>query len=307
MTVGCGNTVFGPESLVGCADEAALTNPAQPHRARIRLDKAVVEPARAAPFFIAFTVIIVMLIQLGRAGNAIVPGIAPGAVDMPGPAAAATVQAQYASALVGNTAATPLEAPFQGRGRHAFGDAVVNHVDHPANRTRTIQQRCRTAQDLDAVDQHGLDADGVIVGLGRRINGRYRVFEHLHTRPTQTPDDRPSGTLTVERRMHARLTTQRFAYGCSAPVVKPLASEHIDRLCRIKLAALERQCTDGDGLQVGTFGVPGTAVLLFVFMRVLTRFGIAILGQRLMTGQREGDGGKQRTLAHCTLSRSVMV
>ena len=125
-------------------------------------------------------------------------------------------------------------------------DALVDHVDHAADRRRAIEQHRRTAQHLDALGQQRID-DHRMIGRGvRDVDRADPVGEHADALALEAAQDRARGTGTEGRGRDARLLGQRLADAGAQ-----IAGEHFardDRSAGEHIPLAGRQDTGDDDL-----------------------------------------------------------
>ena len=97
----------------------------------------------------------------------------------------------------------------QALGRNPLGA----DVDQPADRAAAVEQRRRSAQDLDALRRERVCRDGVIRAQGGDVQGVQPVLGHPHPGAVLAADHRSSSRRAEGARVHARLLGQRATQG----------------------------------------------------------------------------------------------
>ena len=204
--------------------------------------------------------------------NLVVVAVASARVEVPREAGSAAVEADGRIARRRDGVAAHLECALETIRRRAGGNTRRDRIDHSADGAAAVEQRRRTAEDLDLVGGQRFDGDGVIVADGRGIHRVDAVLEHLHARARQTADDRPRCAGAEIRRAHADLIGQRLAERCRAVAVELVAGYDGDGLRELARRALVRHARDDE----------------------LVGWGFSLRLRRRHTGAEQADGYRQR-------------
>ena len=114
--------------------------------------------------------------------------------------------------------------------RHRRRDITGNHVHDSADRRIAIQQRCGSANDLDALRAVGI-RDERVVGCGRRqIGDALAVLQRQDPLTRQPAHDRHVGHRTIESHRDARFTRECLRNGRTELSLQVLATELNRRL-----------------------------------------------------------------------------
>ena len=111
-----------------------------------------------------------------------------------------------------------------------------DHVDEAADGVRSVQQRCRTAHDLDPLGAVRVDRDTVITGLARQVTRADPILENQHPVAVEAADDWPARTGAEAAARNTRLVLQRFP---QAAARLPHQIERVER--RYRIERLERR------------------------------------------------------------------
>ena len=99
---------------------------------------------------------------IGVAGDGNVVGLGAEAIDLDCRGGVAGEGRDDARALAGGRFVAQLRTTGERHGGCGGRDAVVDDIDHAADGGAAVEQRRRTAQHLDALDEERLNADAVI-------------------------------------------------------------------------------------------------------------------------------------------------
>ena len=94
-----------------------------------------------------------------------------------------------------------------------LGDAVVDHIDHPAHRAAAVQQSARPAQHLNALHAQGVLGHRMIWAQAREVMRCPTVVEQANAVAIQAADD---GSARIRAKVtvgHPRGLRQRFTQG----------------------------------------------------------------------------------------------
>jgi hypothetical protein len=130
---------------------------------------------------------------IGVAGDGDVVGLGAQAVDLDCGGGVAGEGGDDTRALAGGRFVAQLRAARERRSGRGGWDAVVDDVDHAADGGAAVEQRRRTAQYLDALDQEGFDTDAVIGADAGGVKRAYAVVEHANAFAAEAADDRATG------------------------------------------------------------------------------------------------------------------
>lgn len=116
-----------------------------------------------------------------------------------------------AAALVGRAAIGGDRVDMNRLFGHAAGNALVNDVDHAADRRRAEQQRLGTAQHLDAFGQQRVDHGSMIdAGVGH-VDRADAIDQDTDALPLKPAQNRAGRAGTKGGRGHAGRMLERFA------------------------------------------------------------------------------------------------
>jgi hypothetical protein len=124
--------------------------------------------------------------------------------------------------------------------RRSSGNPRRHGVHDAADGSTAIEQRHRTAEDLDLVGRERFHGHRVIVADGGHIRGAQTVFERLHAGAGEAADDRPRRAGAEVRRADAELSAQRLAEIAGASAIELIAAQDGDGLCEIGHGAIAR-------------------------------------------------------------------
>ncbi len=110
---------------------------------------------------------LLLVVSVREARDAVVSGVATQETAVEGEPASCAVEDDLTVPLVGDAPVESLHETRERPGRQLEGNAAVDHVDDPADRGPTVNQRGRTTKDLDPQRRGRLDGDRVI-GAGCR-------------------------------------------------------------------------------------------------------------------------------------------
>ena len=154
-----------------------------------------------------------------------VSGATPECVDVKRQAVAATLDQGRGAALAVGAAQSQLGCTG-GRRQGCFGNAVVDGVDHTADRTAAIHQRRRATQYLDALDHQGVDRHGVVEAQARCVECSAGVAQHPNAVAVQAANHRAIGVRAEVGGRHARQAVERIAQRAAAPQHQARAGQH---------------------------------------------------------------------------------
>ena len=177
-------------------------------------ERPVAEPADAGP-------------RVPQFGGRVLDGPFRGVVVARPPQAAAAPEEQTALRVLhaGRGARLPVRAarvdaelpPRALKQRFAVAFVRRDRVDEAADGVRTVEQRRRPADDLDALEHVRVERDAVVARRGGEVAGAHAVFENEHAVGVETPDDRPARARPEAADRDARLVMRQLADGVGAP------------------------------------------------------------------------------------------
>jgi hypothetical protein len=143
-----------------------------------------------------------------------------------------------------------------GRGRETGRDAVVDHIDQPAYRAGSIQQRGGAAQDLDLACGRRVGRYGVVIRQRRDVGHRHAVLQHLDPGAVEPTDDGPGRAGAEAGTGHAKLVGQCLAQRAGLAVAQFVAGhDPCRRQDLVVCAAGQRTGGDDDfGQRIGCVG-----------------------------------------------------
>ena len=151
--------------------------------------------------------------------------------------------------LVEPRIAARLDRPAEQPVRLVARDAICQHVDKTGRRRISVQQRGRSADHLDAIDDQWIEGDCVIVRQGRHVEHIAAVLVHLHAFTAGAPDHRTAGLWTEPRCTHARLVCERLADAGGAGADEVVTAEHARGGGAVLRGAAQRRGGDDHFLQ----------------------------------------------------------
>ena len=89
-------------------------------------------------------------------------------------------------------------------------NAVVNHIDHTANRASPVLQRPRPAQDFNALNADGVSRNGMVIAERRYIQQAAAIVQNADTVTVLPANDRAAGVRPEVSAAHAGCAVQRF-------------------------------------------------------------------------------------------------
>src|ERR1051325_9403256 len=208
---GVGDAVVRVVAAVGEAEIPGLAHERRAGRAARRIDVAV---------------------EQFPDGRVVVAGLAPAVVAVPREHAGSAAERQRAVPLVAVRRAAQIDRAAHRLAGARRWNAIVEHVDDAANGIAAVEERRRTAHDLDALRVHGIDGDVVILTDVRRVAGADAVFENADAIAAEAADDRPAGAWNEAGRRYARFLRQRLPERRLLPRLQIRARDDIDRLRR---------------------------------------------------------------------------
>ena len=84
----------------------------------------------------------------------------------------------------------------------------IDYVDRSTDGIGAIQKRGRPTQQLDTLDEHGVDRDCMILGRSGEIKSFDAIAQHANTVSIQSPNDWAIGDGSEEGLTDARLIFQ---------------------------------------------------------------------------------------------------
>ena len=133
---------------------------------------------------------------------------------------------------------TQIEREVAARAHLRFrGDLVGDHVHQTADGVRAVEQRRRTAHDLDPLRGSRVDRHAVIARLTREVAETLAVLENQHAVAVETANDGPGRRRPEAPGGDARLALQRRTQRHLELLRQLLPRQHGRRLERLELAA----------------------------------------------------------------------
>ena len=163
----------------------------------------------------------------GEAGDVVVASLPDEAVEVPGEAVAAAVEAQGTAGAVAVVRAEQRDPTVDVLGG-LLRNAAGLDVHHAANGAAAIQQRARAFEDLHALGQERLDGHGVVAAAGGDVHGVDAVFHHAHSGPGQAVYHRPADGRAEIRIVDARLAAEGGADAGRHGLLQLLVGENRD-------------------------------------------------------------------------------
>src|SRR5690606_19436528 len=218
------NAVAAFQTAHGDAERPALADPGCACSRAARREIAVSDDAGS--------LLVVMMAEPRSVRHLVVVGRASRAVEVPRERIRRAVEPYGSRSRPGPRVAAHLDervVPLLHRSRDPIGD----RVDDAADRAAAVQQRRRSAKDLDLLRSERIEADRVIDADARGVERIDAVLEDFDARTGETADHRPGRAGAEIGRADAELVGQRLAERIPEPAAQRVPGKYTDRLRRL--------------------------------------------------------------------------
>ena len=165
-----------------------------------------------------FLVIVICLVQLGRAGTCrldesgyvVFVAVAGEAIDVPSDAVTAAVEAKCGVGPAAVVGGAKLYLAGQ-RFRPVVGDPAGMDIHHAADRTGAVEQGARPFEHFDPIGDERFDSRGMVGAGGRGVHGVDAVFHDADPGTAHAVDHGTANGLAEGRRVDPGLAAHGIA------------------------------------------------------------------------------------------------